>query len=361
MEEKEEKTSSKFKFFLFIGILGLGILILFKMDKEDKIVQSISSLSSKEKTLVLMESFPIEAILDINIYDDTLVKWKENKIEFSNINGEIIAEKDFEFIEGHVYFGTDTIYAMDKSTGQIYFLNKNGQIRDSLELDKEIFNLQVQNQNLIYQGRSESGEDLIIFDKNKVQVGHYSYEGENILTYATNKSAKKNALALIDLSLDSVKSRIDLYGENNEKLDEIDLFGEIVVYLQFLTGDQIVVLTDTSLHFIEDGKDIWKKDLNLIKDIYISKDRIHLLHSNYLDSLDFEGNVLGKIGFVQEYRKILAFKNDIILYGENHLSLVQGDEVLLEEEMQIIDLHTGKNKILIQGPEEFKIYEIISK
>ena len=357
----EEKQGNNKAFKIFTIILIIGFLFFLKEENQEKLIEFINSITSGEKTLVLIDSFPKGDILDVNIYEDTIVKWEDNKLSFLNLDGTKIIEKQFNFVDPYIHFGEDFIYPMDKSTGDIYFLDKKGETIDRLELAKEIFNFESINQNVIHHGKSLDGEEVTILDGNRVQIGHYSYEAENVLSYATNKTGRKIALGLIDINEEAIKSRIDLYGENNEKLDEIDIQGEIVVYLGFTSKDEIVALTDSGMHFIKDGEVIWKKDLTLIRDIYLSKDEIHILYSNYLESLDFEGNTKVKIGFTEEYKKILPFENDILVYGNGHIALVQGENEVMKEEVEIINLYTSKNKILILDSEELKIYETISK
>ena len=250
---------------------------------------------------------------------------------------------------------------MDKSTGDIYYLDKKGETINRLEMDKGIFNFESRDQNVIYHGKSDSGEEVNILDGKQVQIGHYSYDTENVLRYAINKQGKRTALALIDINQESIKTRIDLYGENNEKLDQIDIYGEIVVYLEFTSKNEILALTDSGIHYIKDSEVVWKKDLSLIKDIYINGKEINILYSNYLEIIDFKGETKEKIGFTEEYKKMLPFKNDVLVYGDNHLVLVQGKKEILKEEIEIKKLYTSKDKILIWGPEELKIYEVIGK
>lgn len=359
MEEEKNDNNKNFKIFIIIFIIGS--MFLFNKGNQEKIIGILASISAKEKALVLIESFPKGELLDVNIYDDTIVKWEANKLSFLNIDGSKIVEKEFNFEDPDIYFGEDIIYPMDKSTGDIYYLDKKGETINRLEIDKEIFNFESIDQNVIYHGKSSNVEDVKILDKNKLEIGHYSYENENILRYAINKAGTKTALALIDINQESIKTRIDSYGKKNDKLNEMDINGEIVVYLEFTSKDEIVALTDSGIHYIKKGEVIWKKDLSLIKDIYINEKEIHVLYSNYLEIIDFHGDTKGKVGFMEEYKKILPFRNDILIYGNNHMVLVQGEKQILKEEMEITNLYASKDKILIWGPEELKIYEIISK
>lgn len=359
MEEEKKNDHKSFKIFIIIFIIGS--LFLFKKENQEKIIQMISSISNKEMALVLVESFPKGDLVELNIYDDTIVKWTDNKLSFLNIDGIKIVDKEFNFADPDVYFGENIIYPMDKATGDIYYLNKKGETINRLEMDKEIFNFEESNENVIYHGKSTNMENINILDKDRIQIGHYSYEDENILRYATNKKGTKNAIGLMDVNEGYIKSRIECYGENNEKLYEVAIDGEIVVYLGFTSKDQIVALTDSGIHFIKDEEVIWKKDLNLIKDIYLNEKGIHLLYSNYLELIDFQGDTKHKIGFLEEYKSMIGYKNNTLVYGNNNIALVQGEKEIFKEEIEIKGVYTSKNKILILTSEDLNIYELISK
>ena len=359
MEEENKKGQKGFKIFIIIFIIAS--MFLFKKENQEKLIGIMSSISNKEETLILIDSFPKGDLEDLNIYDDTIVKWTKNKLSFLNIDGIKIVDKEFDFLDPDIFFGENIIYPMDKATGDIYYLNKKGETIDRLETNKAIFNFEEIDQNIIYHEKSQNVEDINILDSEKIQIGHYIYEDESILSYSTNKEGTKNIIALMDINQGRIKSRIDCYGENNEKLYEIEIDGQIIVYLGFTPKDEIVVLTDSCIYFIKNEEVVWEKDLNLIKDIYLDKEAIHILYSNYLEVIGFDGNTKNKIGFTEEYKKIIAFKNKTLVYGNNNMVLVQGEKEVLKEEIEIIDIYTSKNKILILGPEELNIYEVISK
>ena len=359
MEEERKNNHKGFK--VFIIILIISSLFLVKEENQKKIINIISSLTNKEKSLILIDSFPKGDLVGLNIYDDTIVKWDNNKLSFLNIDGIKIIDKEFNFTDPHIFFGENIIYPMDKSTGDIYYLNKKGETINRLELDKEIFNFEEVNQNIIYHGKDLNFEDINILDGERVQIGHYFYEDKNVLTYSTNKKGTKIALGVIDLNQSPIKSHIDSYGENNEKLYEIEIDEEIIVYLGFTPRDEIVALTDNGLYFIKDEEILWKKDLNLVKDIYLSEDRIHLLYSSYLEIIDFKGDTRDKIGLTEDYRKLKFFNNNNLVYGNNHMVLIQNGQEILKEEIEIIDIFTSKNRILVLGPEKLNIYEVIGK
>lgn len=246
MEEGNKINHKGFK--IFIMLFLVASLFLLKEENQKKLIEVFNFIGGKEKGLILTDSFKNEGdILDINIYDNTIVQWSNNKLSFKEPDGINIKEKEFNFTDAFIRYGEKNIYVMDNSTGDIYYLDKKGETINRLQLNKEIFNLKESNQNLIYHIKSSNIEIINVLDKEGVQVGDYSYENKNILTYSTNRNGKKHAVASLEMDKGIIKSHIDYYGENNEKLKELDINGEIVVYLGFTSKDEIVTLTDNSL------------------------------------------------------------------------------------------------------------------
>ncbi|WP_313755911.1 DUF5711 family protein [Tissierella sp.] len=360
MEENKKFGSKGFKIFIII-FLTLSMFLL-KEENQNKLINFINSVSGKEKVLELVNSFKNNGdIQNINIYDKTIVKWSNNKISFMKIDGTPILEKEFNFTEPYISYGDKYIYVADKSTGDIYCLDKNGETKDRLQLNKEIFNLKESHENLIYHIKSPDTENIKIIDKDGALILNQSYEGENILTYNTNNQGNLSAISSLSLNGEILKSKIDCYGENNEKLNSIDIDSEIIIYLDFTAKDDIIALSDSSLYFIKEGKTIWEKQFDLIKDIYLGKDKVYILYSNYLEIIGFDGKSENKISFTDDYKKILPFQGGFLIYGDNKVVIIEGNKEILKHEDNIIRILTNKDQILLWGPEEIKVYRISSK
>lgn len=360
MEDSKKSSLKGFKIFI-MAFLILSLFLL-REENQNKLIKFLDSILGKEKVLKLVDSFKNEGdIQNINIYDGTIVKWSNNKISFMKTDGTIIREKEFNFTDPFIYYGDKYLYVMDKSTGDIYSLDKKGETIDRFQLAQEIFNIKESNQNLIYHIKNLDVESIRILDEEKKLIGNYSYENKNILTYTTNKEGDMTAISLLDLNEGILKSQIECYGKNKEKLNSLDIEGEIVIYLDFTPNNEIVALSDGSLYFIKDGKIMWKKQFDLIKDIYTAEDKIYILYSNYLESIDFDGRTENKIGFTEEYNKILPFQGKILVYGDNNIAIAEGDKQILKHEENINGVFIDKDQILLLSPEQVKTYKISSK
>ncbi|MDR7857325.1 DUF5711 family protein [Tissierella sp.] len=360
MEESKKSNHKGFK--IFIAIFLVLSLIFLKEENQTKIIKFLDSFSGGEKVLKLVDSFTIhDDIMNINIYDGTIVKWDNSKLTYLKTDGTIVLEKEFNFDIPFIYYGDKYIYVGDKSTGDIYSLDSKGETIDRLQLNKEIFNIKESHGNFIYHTKSLTGESINILDKDGILIGNYSFEDKNILEYTTNSSGSKHSLALLDLNGEVLKTQIHLFGEDKESLGSIDIENEITVYLGFVLEDELIALTDKSLYFIKDGKIMLKKQFDLIKDIYLGKEEIYILYSNYLEVIDFDGRTQHKIGFTQEYNKLIPFDNRVLIYGDNNLELVEGKEHILKHNEDFQDIFVGKGQILIWGSDEIKTYEVSNK
>ena len=360
MEENKKANFRGFKIFIMVFLI-LSIFLL-REENQDKLLRFLNSMGGKEKFLKLVDSFDrVNDIEDINIYDNTIVKWENNKITFMKIDGTLILEKEFNFTQPFIYYGDKNIYVMDKSAGDVYSFNSKGETIDRLQIGNEIFNLKESHDNLIYHIKNSPEESIKILDKDRVVIGNYSYEDKNILTYATNKGGTESAISLLSLNEGSLKSQVESYGENKEKLNSLDIEGEIVVYLDFVSKDEIIALSDSSLYLIKSGKIMWKKQFDLIKDIYLGENKINVLYSNYLESIDFSGRTENKTSFSEEYKKILPFEGMFLLYGDNNITILQEGKEILKHEESIVKVSTDKDKILLWTPEEIKIYKMSNK
>ena len=356
-----EKNKLKgFKIFIIIFI-GLSLIIFSQIDKI-KTSEILSPFGQKEKDLELLKSLNNDEIFSIDVYDGNIIEWKYNRLSFSKSNGDLISEKDLNFSEPEVYYGEKAIYIFDREYGDIYSFDKKGASLDRLQYNKRLYNIKESNENLIVHFKNPGEESLNILDKNRVLLGNYFFQGENILNYGVNKGGDKIALASLSIGEDSLVSSLHFYGENNEKLGAMDLKDELVLYLNYIDKDQLIGLTDKAIYSIKDGEVVWReaRDYTFIKDLIVD-DRIYLLYRSYLDILDLNGDLIDTIGFGHDYKRIKKSKGNILVYGPQGLSLLSRDKNVLDYSIPIEEAYIDKDKIYVFGPEDIKIFAIRDK
>ena len=204
-------------------------------------------------------------------------------------------------------------------------------------------------------------ERIDILDEDWVLIGNPSFEDKNILSYDINKKASKILVSVLNLKDGMLKSEIHYFGENNVKDGILTIEGEIVLFNELIRDGAEVVLTDKSLYYIKDKEILWEKSFNLIKDIYIMKERIFLLHGNYLEVINFKGEVKNEIAFTKNYNRIVDFNGSTLLYGNDSIALVKKGELITEAEESILKVNTNSREIMILGPELLNIYKLVNE
>ncbi|HZK33341.1 MAG TPA: DUF5711 family protein [Tissierellaceae bacterium] len=360
MENNKDNRFKKIKLFIAFVLLAILIIISNK-NNQRKILEFVNSFNKGEKTLELINYFDNHNIIDVNIYKNTIAIWEENRILFTNRDGELILEKNFNFIEPAIYYGEKYIYPYDKATGDIYFFHNNGSSFEKLQLGKEIFNIKERNGYLMCHLKAGNIEKIDILDKDWTLIGSPTFDDKNILSYDINKRGTKILVSLLNLNNDRLKSEIYYYGENNEEQGSLTIEGEIILFNELIKDNSQVILTDKALYYVKDEEIVWEKSFNLIKDIYIFKDTIYLLHGNYLEAINLKGEIKNAIGFTENYNSISNFNGNTLVYGDEKLAVVKNGELILEHEEFILKAYTNGIDLLILGPDSLNIYELINK
>lgn len=354
--ERNVKKHKVFKLSILILLL-IGMFFL-KDENRDKLVSSINSFARGEKQIELVTSINTTRALNMKVYEDNIFVWEANKLILFDMEGSLKIEKQFNFEDPFLHFGDNYIYIGDKSTGDIYKLDKDGETIDRINFDKPFFNINEKNKTTIIHTKSNDGESVYIYDKDSVLIGNHSFTDKSIINYALGNSGVQYALSTLDLNENKLKSNMLLYGENNEELYSLDIDAEIILYSQFIKKDNIVVLTDKSLYSIKDGNIMWQNSFNLIKDIYI-KDKIYILYSNYLESINSEGKSIEKVGFNKDYQKIIPFNRDILVYGNSGLNLISNEKEILSKDEDIDIIASSKKNIIILKNDKLDIYKVV--
>lgn len=358
--EMDKKGLKGFKIFILI-LLVFSLLFLNK-NTRNKIMALFNSFMNSEKTLKLKYTIKdISDVESVSFYDGNVIKWNTNRVSFLNPDGSIILEKEFNFFNPSIYYGDKYIYVFDRETGDIYAFDSKGNTVKRYQLNKEIYNIKESSENLIVHIKSSDGEVVEVLDKDKVLIGNYIYEGKNILTYNANDEGTRNLVAILDLNEEALKSQVDIYGINNERINTLDFKEEIVIYLDFTHNGDIIVLTDKNLYFISNGKVMWKKQFDLIKDIYLEKDKINVLYSTYLEIIDFSGRTEKKLNLIEEYNKMVPFGDYLLLYGNSNMLFIKEGKEVLKSTENINKVFASKNEVLVLSDEDIKIYEFTNR
>ncbi|MCF6466139.1 DUF5711 family protein [Clostridium sp. Cult2] len=347
MNPKQKKNTG----FKFLIIIFIGIILLFsRRDNQEKFINFIKTSKIRNKELKLEKSIPIDINIDqIAFYDGSIVVWGDNKLRRLKLDGNLEWQKEFNIEEPMAYFGEEGIFICERSMGQVYSLNPKGETIEKFQLNGKVYNIDKRAENILVHIKEGDREVIKILDSNGQPIGEKLVENHNILTYSIGENNKRYALSTLNLKGENLKSEIQTYGLEGEFLWTASLDNEIVLYTNFIDEDNLIVLSDKGMYLLNDGNILWKKQFQLIKDINMDEENIHILHGNILETISFDGRTVEKKSFIEEYKKIIPFEKYLILYGNNYIiGLKEGEEVFkYKSEDSMLSVTQGAQKLFV--------------
>ncbi|GFN36165.1 DUF5711 family protein [Tepidimicrobium xylanilyticum] len=347
MNVKENKhVAFKLSILFFIGI------ILFFLNNENryKLKKYLDSFNMESKELKLENSIPVD-INDgkIAFYNENITLWKDNRLRQFSIKGNLVWEKEFNLDDPDVYFGKEEIYVYEKPTGQIYIINPKGETMEKFQLNMNIYNIVESSGILLIHVKEDNLESINVLDKEFNLLGKKTIEGQKILTYCMNKQKNVLAISTLDFKGESLRTEVQAYGIDGQFLWTVYLDNEVVMYLNFNEKGNLTMLSDTGIYQVNDGNVLWKKYFQLIKDIYLDKENIYILHENILEAINFDGRTNGKIAFNEGYKKAVFHGDYTILYGSNYIIGLKGEKEVFNynSDTPILKVLCGQNKLVL--------------
>lgn len=350
------------RFKIFIIMMLMGTMFFINYFNKNQMLGSFSFLNNKSKTLNLVSTLSVGEIESIKIFDDTIAIWNNSKLSYLNTKGEIILEKKFQFKNPDIVFGKDSIYVMDKDTGDIYILDKEGNTIKRFKLEGSIKNLKEDGDNILIHTDLQETKTMNILDKKGNLIRNNNISNKNILTYNVNNKNTKYIISNLNLREKTPESDIFLYSiDDGKEINNLRFKNQIILFTQFI-DDKIIVLTDTKLHLIENGKIIWHKEISDIKTIELIGGKICIIYKNIFEVIDLKGNIESTFTLESDYKKILPYKKYVLLYGNNDILVIKDSKKVLHQRYTdgILDLQTGKSFILVRSMDKIELYKIDS-
>ncbi len=359
---ESKKTVSK-GFIILILALIVGILFFLKSENRDKLKQIIQDITVREKSLDFLSRIDLEeGVNSTNLYDNILVKWNNNNLTFLNPDGSISWEKEYTFLEPYIYYGQDSIYAIDKSTGHIYSMDKNGDTVFKVQLNESIFGVNESNNALMVHIKNQDGENIKILNKTGDIILTHEELNHNILYYNLNSAGDNYAISTLNTDGDTIVSNLGIYNFSGEKVKQIDFKNMIILRMEFIEEDMIV-LTDTSINYVKDGIVKWKRHFPEIKDMYLDGDKILVLYDKNFETIGLDGKTRDKFVFSSEYNKIRFGDKIVFLYGNRDILGIKGDKELLNYRLDsdILGLYNSKDTVYIHTLKDVEIFKLKTK
>lgn len=353
--EETKKTYKGFK--LFILIFALLAVVFFKEDNQQKFILFLNDLTSKEIELQLNKQYQGA---NINFFDDTLIKWEDNNLTFLNNDGSEKWIKEFDFIEPEIVYSDKIVYVLDRSLGDIYLLDSNGDTISKIQLKTPIFSIKESNNNLLIHIKEKGPENLKIIYKGENSIDELIKVNENILTYSLNSDSTKYVYSSLSLTNSDIISKMVINSIEGIEEFTVEIKNEIIISTEFIQ-DKIMILTDSTLNIADNGEIKWSKEFPLIKDVFINKKEIYLLYGDNIEVIDLEGETKSKTTFGVDYKRIALVGDYIVLYGNKDLIILQDyNEVLrYKAEEDIIKIVGNNNQIILHHNDKIQVLKFM--
>lgn len=101
----------------------------------------------------------------VDIFNDKIIEWKNKNLSILDLNGFEVLKKDFKFEDPDIVFGKDTLYVMDKSSGDLYLLDKNGKTIERMDLKVPFYKLREEGDKVYIYRKEGDKENVDIMDK----------------------------------------------------------------------------------------------------------------------------------------------------------------------------------------------------
>ena len=343
--EERQGVHKGFKIFIII----FTIFALLFINKEE-IIKFF-----ERKALDLTLNYTIKDDFDYRFFNGEIIKYNDNSIGHLDKINSVKTQKDFNFTDPVIKFGNEYIYYASGDRGDVYVLNNRLETVSQFSLNMNIYNIEETSKYPMVHSKGQEFERLLSIDIEGNTI-YKNSPGENILNY--DMGANTYAFSTISIG-DDILSSLYLYDFQGQEVNRIVFENEVIFKVYYSNDNNIILLTDKGPYMLNNDKILWNKEYSLIKNILIYKDNIHVLYSNYLETLDFNGNVLETLEFEAEYDMMLGMEDGLILHGDKDLLLIKDNESYkLNLEDSIKNVTGYENEIIVNTDLQTYIYEI---
>lgn len=302
-----------------------------KEENQRKLIQLVNRTTLVDMEPMIEDSISIgEDTEEVFVYEDGIILWKENQVSKLNLDGSKEWEREFVFDQTGISVGEAYIYIYEKPSGIIHLLDTSGETVHRIDLEAGIINIMENADNILVHFKGADGEGICILDMEGNIVDSKIMANRNILTFSLNKRDSSYMVSSLELGKDAIKSHVEIFNKEEQSLLDRKFKDEIIFYSDFIDRDKVLIITDESIYMLKSGETLWERELQLIKDIHIDSSKIYVLYGNILEILSMDGNTQEKISFTEEYKKLLPFDGNLIVYGDEHIMGLNRQEELFK-------------------------------
>lgn len=313
-------------FKIFILIFILSIVVFFSTKYKDKIIPKDTI-----KTLEIVQQIPTSEGEKVRAYDDIIVKYKDDSINTLNADGTNKWEKGLNIERPLVFPGEKTIYFCQGTTGELYFLDFDGNSTKKVELGIAVDKI-IEKEGTLYAICKDKNKEVLILIDNSGNILGSIPSGEKILNFESNMDKSKVVISSLRAANGNIQSNLSFYNTKGDILSNVGFNDEIVTFLKFIDKDIVIAMTDKAIYKINSQTVVWNQKIENLKDIYVDngeKMNIYVLGGKSLKIFDDSGEIQEEMALDGDYKKIYSYNGMLILVGDkNVLGFKKGKEIL---------------------------------
>lgn len=260
---------------------------------------------------------------DISIINENIILLDNKHISSIDNKGNILWNKD---IDSSFFskLGQDIIYLCDKVYGSVTALDYSGSEIWSINIDKVIKNIFVQNEILIiYTNNEENLDEILLVNKNGEVVSDIILDKGTFISGYLSNDSKNIAITALQISNGSIESSILFYDINGDLIWKTVYNDEIVQKITFIDKFTTLSVSDEKIRFLKNNTLMWSKNINkTFRDILIYKNKIYILTEGRIQSLDYNGEISLNKNIDKDFYKLYIYDDNLFILGKNNIKTI---------------------------------------
>lgn len=251
-------------------LLGLVLFIVFMV--------GLYGFLQNKKEIVRVKEIELSNVKDFHLASRTLMAFNGDYLYYFGKDGRVLDRIGINSKNFKIFFSGDYAFVLDLESGKINQYDDRGFLIDSFVSPVEVFNIEVQNKNIIIHVKEKDNETLYLRDYERELKK--IYQTPNYILSFDVKNRENFAVAEIFADSTGHKSIVKLL-RSGKKIEKT-LMNEVVFALKNL-GKYMVFVTDKALYKFDD-EDFSEVKIPNVGGVLIDENKIYLLHSGILST-----------------------------------------------------------------------------
>lgn len=374
----KKKRLRKRRFVLSLLIIAAIIFGIIKFAEILKPVLGYKSIGLKRiSTIEYTTRKQDRDRVNINGFEERVIKFEKNKLVTYDLNGEKLWEKELKMKDPIIRGNKDIIVVVNPTNGKIFYIDYRGEIKLENSLDKEVIDVEINSNGYVL---AMLKKEIFVFHPNGEIVSNFNIpKGE---VFDGDLSEDNNTIALTILNVEEKKfySNILFYSLDGKVLAGKKYDNDIIYKIFLINDSNLLALSDSRVLMIsEDDKNnnvIWVKEFeeNLNKGVLsdqgilvlslINKENtiIDTKNRNIICQLNLDGNILNKTPIAGEVLGLDVIDDEILVFTDRTIYILdKKGEIILERKINR-DIKTvkwiSKKNILITYKDRLEIMSL---